>query len=60
MYGVLVHSCFVEDGQGEKAMIVDERGSVFCCYYFIVIILLLLFCCYLRRSKCVTLGESDS
>ncbi|GMT05553.1 hypothetical protein PENTCL1PPCAC_27727, partial [Pristionchus entomophagus] len=26
MYGVLVHSCFVEDGQGEKAMIVDERG----------------------------------
>ncbi|GMR29931.1 hypothetical protein PMAYCL1PPCAC_00126, partial [Pristionchus mayeri] len=26
MYGVLVHSCFVEDGQGEKAMIVDDRG----------------------------------
>ncbi|CAD6185402.1 unnamed protein product [Caenorhabditis auriculariae] len=25
-YGVLVHSCYVEDGQGEKQMIVDERG----------------------------------
>lgn len=27
-YGILVHSCFVEDGQGEKQLIVDEKGSV--------------------------------
>ncbi|KHN87696.1 Cuticlin-1 [Toxocara canis] len=26
MYGVLVHSCYVEDGQGEKELIVDEKG----------------------------------
>uniref|UniRef100_A0A7E4W2H8 ZP domain-containing protein n=1 Tax=Panagrellus redivivus TaxID=6233 RepID=A0A7E4W2H8_PANRE len=26
MYGLLVHSCFVEDGQGEKQLIIDERG----------------------------------
>ncbi|KAI1724489.1 zona pellucida-like domain-containing protein [Ditylenchus destructor] len=26
MYGMLVHSCFVEDGQGEKRMVIDERG----------------------------------
>ncbi|CAB3410427.1 unnamed protein product [Caenorhabditis bovis] len=25
-YGLLVHSCYVEDGQGEKQMIIDERG----------------------------------
>uniref|UniRef100_A0A915DC67 ZP domain-containing protein n=1 Tax=Ditylenchus dipsaci TaxID=166011 RepID=A0A915DC67_9BILA len=26
MYGMLVHSCYVEDGQGEKRMVIDERG----------------------------------
>uniref|UniRef100_A0A914RWZ6 ZP domain-containing protein n=1 Tax=Parascaris equorum TaxID=6256 RepID=A0A914RWZ6_PAREQ len=26
MYGVLVHSCYVEDGQGEKELIIDEKG----------------------------------
>ncbi|KAH7728187.1 CRE-CUTL-11 protein [Aphelenchoides avenae] len=26
MYGLLVHSCWVEDGQGEKRMVIDERG----------------------------------
>ncbi|KAI6232305.1 Zona pellucida domain-containing protein [Aphelenchoides besseyi] len=25
-HGVLVHNCFVEDGQGEKRMVIDERG----------------------------------
>ncbi|CAJ0935192.1 unnamed protein product, partial [Mesorhabditis belari] len=25
-YGVLVHSCYVEDGQGEKQLIIDEHG----------------------------------
>ncbi|CAI5456146.1 unnamed protein product [Caenorhabditis angaria] len=25
-YGLLVHSCYVEDGQGDKQMIIDERG----------------------------------
>ncbi|CAJ0583009.1 unnamed protein product, partial [Mesorhabditis spiculigera] len=25
-YGVLVHSCYVEDGQGEKQQIIDENG----------------------------------
>ncbi|PAV79854.1 hypothetical protein WR25_01965 isoform B [Diploscapter pachys] len=25
-YGLLVHSCYVEDGQGEKQMIIDENG----------------------------------
>jgi len=27
MYGMLVHSCYVEDGQGEKRLVVDEKGS---------------------------------
>ncbi|CAD5229539.1 unnamed protein product [Bursaphelenchus okinawaensis] len=26
MYGMLVHNCYVEDGQGEKRMVIDERG----------------------------------
>lgn len=26
VYGVLVHSCYVEDGQGEKQLIVDAKG----------------------------------
>uniref|UniRef100_A0A914UV67 ZP domain-containing protein n=1 Tax=Plectus sambesii TaxID=2011161 RepID=A0A914UV67_9BILA len=26
VYGILVHSCFVEDGQGEKQLIVDKSG----------------------------------
>ena len=26
MYGMLVHTCFVEDGQGEKREVIDERG----------------------------------
>ena len=26
MYGLLVHSCYVEDGQGEKRQVIDERG----------------------------------
>ncbi|KAI6244156.1 ZP domain-containing protein [Aphelenchoides fujianensis] len=25
-HGVLVHNCYVEDGQGEKRMVIDERG----------------------------------
>uniref|UniRef100_A0A914CE62 ZP domain-containing protein n=2 Tax=Acrobeloides nanus TaxID=290746 RepID=A0A914CE62_9BILA len=25
-YGLLVHSCYVEDGQGEKQMVIDENG----------------------------------
>ncbi|VDK23337.1 unnamed protein product, partial [Anisakis simplex] len=28
VYGLLVHSCFVEDGQGEKELIIDDKGSV--------------------------------
>lgn len=28
VYGMLVHSCQVEDGQGQKMQVVDERGSV--------------------------------
>lgn len=28
MYGMLVHSCFVEDGQGEKQLVIDERGCL--------------------------------
>jgi hypothetical protein len=23
---MLVHNCYVEDGQGEKRMVIDERG----------------------------------
>uniref|UniRef100_A0A1I7X5P8 ZP domain-containing protein n=1 Tax=Heterorhabditis bacteriophora TaxID=37862 RepID=A0A1I7X5P8_HETBA len=26
-YGVLVHNCYVEDGQGEKQRIVDDNGT---------------------------------
>ncbi|CEF62430.1 Zona pellucida domain-containing protein [Strongyloides ratti] len=26
MYGMLVHSCYVEDGQGEKQMVIDNKG----------------------------------
>lgn len=26
MYGMLVHSCYVEDGQGEKELVIDEKG----------------------------------
>uniref|UniRef100_A0A0N4Z1A9 ZP domain-containing protein n=1 Tax=Parastrongyloides trichosuri TaxID=131310 RepID=A0A0N4Z1A9_PARTI len=26
MYGMLVHSCYVEDGQGEKQIVVDSKG----------------------------------
>ncbi|TKR81051.1 hypothetical protein L596_014992 [Steinernema carpocapsae] len=26
IYGLLVHSCYVEDGQGEKALVIDEHG----------------------------------
>ncbi|KAE9547694.1 hypothetical protein FO519_009094 [Halicephalobus sp. NKZ332] len=26
MYGLLVHSCYVEDGQGEKRLVIDEKG----------------------------------
>uniref|UniRef100_A0A0N5AN64 ZP domain-containing protein n=1 Tax=Syphacia muris TaxID=451379 RepID=A0A0N5AN64_9BILA len=26
IYGILVHSCYVEDGQGEKQLIIDENG----------------------------------
>uniref|UniRef100_A0A914C4N8 ZP domain-containing protein n=1 Tax=Acrobeloides nanus TaxID=290746 RepID=A0A914C4N8_9BILA len=25
-YGMLVHNCFIEDGKGEKHMVIDERG----------------------------------
>lgn len=25
-YGMLVHNCYVEDGQGEKRQVIDERG----------------------------------
>jgi hypothetical protein len=25
-HGMLVHNCYVEDGQGEKRMVIDERG----------------------------------
>jgi hypothetical protein len=28
-YGMLVHNCFVEDGKGEKHMVIDERGYWF-------------------------------
>lgn len=27
-YGILVHTCYVEDGQGEKVLVVDEKGLV--------------------------------
>lgn len=27
-YGLLVHNCYVEDGQGEKQIIIDENGYV--------------------------------
>lgn len=26
MYGMLVHSCYAEDGQGEKRLVIDKRG----------------------------------
>ncbi|KRX96277.1 Cuticlin-1 [Trichinella pseudospiralis] len=26
VYGMLVHSCFVEDGQGRRVMVIDEQG----------------------------------
>lgn len=26
VYGLLVHNCYVEDGQGEKQIILDENG----------------------------------
>uniref|UniRef100_A0A914YHA4 ZP domain-containing protein n=1 Tax=Panagrolaimus superbus TaxID=310955 RepID=A0A914YHA4_9BILA len=26
IYGILVHSCYVEDGQGVKSMVVDDKG----------------------------------
>uniref|UniRef100_A0A0N5BNB4 ZP domain-containing protein n=1 Tax=Strongyloides papillosus TaxID=174720 RepID=A0A0N5BNB4_STREA len=26
MYGMLIHSCYVEDGQGEKQMVIDNKG----------------------------------
>jgi len=32
MYGMLVHSCLVEDGQGEKFEVIDENGLVTACY----------------------------
>lgn len=28
-YGMLVHSCYVEDGQGDRQLVIDERGWVF-------------------------------
>lgn len=28
MYGMLVHSCLVEDGQGEKFEVIDANGFV--------------------------------
>lgn len=26
IYGLLVHSCYVDDGQGNRAEIVDDKG----------------------------------
>jgi len=26
-YGILVHSCYISDGQGENVEVVDDRGS---------------------------------
>lgn len=31
MYGMLIHSCYVDDGQGKQVPIVDNKGSYSFC-----------------------------